>query len=162
MQLQLSAHSAIRWQTAGCSGDHDAAVGRIETATTFASVSDLAAAMRRAEAAQASTSRQRTGQRDAEWADWYAEYIVRSRRASRCRSETSQEIRFADTEGRRSHDEDFIRGDRDRVAALAVWRQGSGFCAGQYTVQVPNGPAFSESGDTRTGRVVAVSPLWGT
>ena len=50
--------------------------GRIATATTFASVRDLAAAMRRAEAAHGEHEK-RTGQRDAEWADWYAEYIVR-------------------------------------------------------------------------------------
>ena len=46
--------------------------GRIATATTFASVRDLAAAMRRAEAAHGEHEK-RTGQRDAEWADWYAE-----------------------------------------------------------------------------------------
>jgi catechol 2,3-dioxygenase-like lactoylglutathione lyase family enzyme len=50
--------------------------GRMDTATTFASVSDLAAAMRRAEAAHGEHEK-RTGQRDAEWADWYAEYMVR-------------------------------------------------------------------------------------
>jgi catechol 2,3-dioxygenase-like lactoylglutathione lyase family enzyme len=50
--------------------------GRIDTVTTFASVSDLAAAMRRAEAAHGEHEK-RTGQRDAEWADWYAEYMVR-------------------------------------------------------------------------------------
>jgi catechol 2,3-dioxygenase-like lactoylglutathione lyase family enzyme len=50
--------------------------GRIDTATTFASVSDLAAAMRRAEAAHGEHEK-RIGQRDAEWADWYAEYMVR-------------------------------------------------------------------------------------
>jgi catechol 2,3-dioxygenase-like lactoylglutathione lyase family enzyme len=50
--------------------------GRIDTATTFASVSGLAAAMRRAEAAHGEHEK-RIGQRDAEWADWYAEYMVR-------------------------------------------------------------------------------------
>jgi predicted enzyme related to lactoylglutathione lyase len=50
--------------------------GRIDAATTFASVSDLAATLRRAEAAHGEHEK-RTGQRDAEWADWYAEYIVR-------------------------------------------------------------------------------------
>jgi catechol 2,3-dioxygenase-like lactoylglutathione lyase family enzyme len=50
--------------------------GRVDTATTFTSVSDLAAAMRRAEAAHGEHEK-RTGQRDAEWADWYAEYMVR-------------------------------------------------------------------------------------
>jgi hypothetical protein len=39
-------------------------------------VSDLAAALRRAEAAHAEHEK-RTGQRDANWPDWYAEYIVR-------------------------------------------------------------------------------------
>jgi hypothetical protein len=51
--------------------------GRIDSATTtFASVSDLASALRRAEAAHGQHEK-RTGQRDANWPDWYAEYIVR-------------------------------------------------------------------------------------
>lgn len=50
--------------------------GRIDsTATTFASVTDLASAMRRAEAAHGEHEK-RTGQRDANWADWYAAYMV--------------------------------------------------------------------------------------
>ena len=50
--------------------------GRIDsTATTFASAIDLASAFRRAEAAHGEHER-RTGQRDANWADWYAAYIV--------------------------------------------------------------------------------------
>jgi hypothetical protein len=39
-------------------------------------VNDLAAAFRRAEAAHGEHEK-RTGQYDANWADWYAEYIVR-------------------------------------------------------------------------------------
>jgi hypothetical protein len=39
-------------------------------------VSGLAAALRRSEAAHGEHEK-RIGQRDAEWADWYAEYIVR-------------------------------------------------------------------------------------
>jgi catechol 2,3-dioxygenase-like lactoylglutathione lyase family enzyme len=51
--------------------------GRIDPATTtFASVNDLAAAFRRAEGAHGEHEK-RTGQHDANWADWYAEYIVR-------------------------------------------------------------------------------------
>jgi catechol 2,3-dioxygenase-like lactoylglutathione lyase family enzyme len=51
--------------------------GRIDPATTtFTSVGDLAAALRRAEAAHGEHEK-RTGQRDADWPDWYAEYIVR-------------------------------------------------------------------------------------
>ena len=51
--------------------------GRIDTAeTTFASVSDLTSALRRAEAAHGEHEK-RTGQRDANWADWYAEFMVR-------------------------------------------------------------------------------------
>jgi catechol 2,3-dioxygenase-like lactoylglutathione lyase family enzyme len=51
--------------------------GRIDpAATTFASVSDLASALRRAEAAHGEHEK-RTGQHDANWADWYAEYMVR-------------------------------------------------------------------------------------
>jgi catechol 2,3-dioxygenase-like lactoylglutathione lyase family enzyme len=50
--------------------------GRIDdAATTFASASDLASAFRRAEAAHGEHEK-RTGQRDANWADWYAAYMV--------------------------------------------------------------------------------------
>jgi len=50
--------------------------GRVDVAgTTFGSSSDLAAALRRAEAAHGEHER-RTGQRDAAWADWYAQYMV--------------------------------------------------------------------------------------
>jgi catechol 2,3-dioxygenase-like lactoylglutathione lyase family enzyme len=50
--------------------------GRIDSdQTTFASVSDLAAAFRRAETAHGEHEK-RTGVRDANWADWYAEYLV--------------------------------------------------------------------------------------
>jgi catechol 2,3-dioxygenase-like lactoylglutathione lyase family enzyme len=50
--------------------------GRIDSATTtFASVSELASALRRAEAAHGEHEK-RTGQRDANWPDWYAAYMV--------------------------------------------------------------------------------------
>jgi len=50
--------------------------GRIDPATTtFASARDLASALRRAEAAHGQHEK-RTGQRDANWSDWYAEYMV--------------------------------------------------------------------------------------
>jgi catechol 2,3-dioxygenase-like lactoylglutathione lyase family enzyme len=50
--------------------------GRIDRAeTAFASVIDLASALRRAEAAHGEHEK-RTGQRDANWPDWYAAYIV--------------------------------------------------------------------------------------
>ena len=50
--------------------------GRVEkTETTFASPNDLASAMRRAEAAHGEHEK-RTGQRDANWADWYATYMA--------------------------------------------------------------------------------------
>src|SRR5881296_1108551 len=50
--------------------------GRIDaTATTFGSASDLASALRRAEAAHGEHEK-RTGQRDANWPDWYAKYMV--------------------------------------------------------------------------------------
>jgi hypothetical protein len=50
--------------------------GRIDAAaTSFGSASDLASAMRRAEAAHGEHEK-RTGQRDANWADWYAAYMV--------------------------------------------------------------------------------------
>ena len=50
--------------------------GRIDSATTnFASTSDLASALRRAEAAHGEHEK-RTGQRDANWPDWYAAYMI--------------------------------------------------------------------------------------
>ena len=51
--------------------------GRIDSAatTSFASVNDLASAFRRAEAAHGEHEK-RTGQRDANWSDWYAAYLV--------------------------------------------------------------------------------------
>lgn len=51
--------------------------GRIDSATTnFASVSDLASALRRAEAAHGEHEKRMGGQRDANWPDWYAAYMV--------------------------------------------------------------------------------------
>src|SRR3954447_13005404 len=50
--------------------------GRIDTgATTFASANDLAGALRRAAAAHGEHE-ERTGEADANWPDWYAEYMV--------------------------------------------------------------------------------------
>jgi catechol 2,3-dioxygenase-like lactoylglutathione lyase family enzyme len=50
--------------------------GRIDAAaTTFGSASDLASALRRAEAAHGEHEK-RIGQRDANWPDWYAKYMV--------------------------------------------------------------------------------------
>ena len=50
--------------------------GRIDSGvTSFGSASDLASAMRRAEAAHGEHEK-RTGQRDANWADWYAAYMA--------------------------------------------------------------------------------------
>jgi catechol 2,3-dioxygenase-like lactoylglutathione lyase family enzyme len=50
--------------------------GRVDAHdTTFTSPIELAAALRRAEAAHGEHEK-RTGRRDANWADWYAEYIV--------------------------------------------------------------------------------------
>ena len=51
--------------------------GRIESnETSFASVSDLASAMRRASAAHGEHETRMGGQRDENWPDWYAEYMV--------------------------------------------------------------------------------------
>jgi len=51
--------------------------GRVDTGvTSFGSVSDLSSALRRAEAAHGEHEK-RTGQRDANWPDWYATYMVR-------------------------------------------------------------------------------------
>jgi catechol 2,3-dioxygenase-like lactoylglutathione lyase family enzyme len=50
--------------------------GRIDAAeTAFASTTDLASALRRAETAHGEHEK-RTGQRDANWPDWYAAYMV--------------------------------------------------------------------------------------
>ena len=50
--------------------------GRVDpAATTFASASDLANAMRRAEAAHGEHEK-RTGQHDANWPDWYAKFMA--------------------------------------------------------------------------------------
>ena len=50
--------------------------GRVNAEVTkFTSPTELAAALRRAEAAHGEHEK-RTGQRDANWADWYAEYMV--------------------------------------------------------------------------------------
>ncbi|MET0984705.1 MAG: VOC family protein [Steroidobacteraceae bacterium] len=51
--------------------------GRVDAnETTFTSSIELASALRRAEAAHGEHEK-RTGQRDAEWPSWYAEYMVR-------------------------------------------------------------------------------------
>lgn len=51
--------------------------GRLDAAeTVFSSTADLAAALRRAEAAHGEHE-QRTGHRDENWPDWYADYMVR-------------------------------------------------------------------------------------
>jgi catechol 2,3-dioxygenase-like lactoylglutathione lyase family enzyme len=52
--------------------------GRIDSAaTSFASTNDLASALRRAAAAHGEHEKRTGGQRDENWPDWYAEYIVR-------------------------------------------------------------------------------------
>jgi hypothetical protein len=48
--------------------------GRVDTA--FTSARELAAALQRAAVAHGEHEK-RTGQHDADWPDWYAEYIVR-------------------------------------------------------------------------------------
>jgi catechol 2,3-dioxygenase-like lactoylglutathione lyase family enzyme len=51
--------------------------GRVTTdVTRFTSATELAAALRRAEAAHGQHEK-RTGQRDANWPEWYAEYMIR-------------------------------------------------------------------------------------
>jgi len=50
--------------------------GRVDSAeTSFGSKNDLAAALRRAEAAHGEHEK-RTGEADANWPDWYADYLV--------------------------------------------------------------------------------------
>ena len=50
--------------------------GRVEGDTTFTSSNELASALRRAAAAHGEHEK-RIGKPDADWPDWYAEYIVR-------------------------------------------------------------------------------------
>src|SRR5271157_4833744 len=56
--------------------------GRVDAdVTTFTSSTELAAALRRAEAAHGEHEK-RTGQRDANWPDWYAEFMAREQAGS--------------------------------------------------------------------------------
>ena len=51
--------------------------GRIDSGvTSFGSASDLASALRRAEAAHGEHEKRTGGQRDANWPDWYAEFMA--------------------------------------------------------------------------------------
>ena len=50
--------------------------GRVEGDTTFSSVSDLAATLRRAATAHGEHEKRNGGVHDVNWPDWYAEYIV--------------------------------------------------------------------------------------
>jgi catechol 2,3-dioxygenase-like lactoylglutathione lyase family enzyme len=51
--------------------------GRVDAAaTSFGSASDLASAFRRAEAAHGEHEKRTGGQRDANWPEWYAAYMV--------------------------------------------------------------------------------------
>jgi len=51
--------------------------GRIDSGvTSFGSVSDLASAFRRTEAAHGEHEKRSGGQRDANWPDWYAAYLA--------------------------------------------------------------------------------------
>lgn len=51
--------------------------GRVEGDTIFTSSTDLTAALRRAATAHGEHEKRNGGQHDANWPDWYAEYIVR-------------------------------------------------------------------------------------
>jgi len=51
--------------------------GRVAGDTTYGSASDLAQALRRAAAAHGEHEKRTGGQRDENWPDWYAEYMVR-------------------------------------------------------------------------------------
>jgi hypothetical protein len=71
----VAPRSAIRTAAAGCSR-RSRCDRPDEDDTTFTSSTELATALRRAEAAHGEHEK-RTGQQDADWPDWYAEYIVR-------------------------------------------------------------------------------------
>jgi catechol 2,3-dioxygenase-like lactoylglutathione lyase family enzyme len=51
--------------------------GRVAGDTAYASTADLASALRRAAAAHGEHEKRSGGQRDENWPDWYAEYMVR-------------------------------------------------------------------------------------
>jgi predicted enzyme related to lactoylglutathione lyase len=51
--------------------------GRVEADTAFASQADLASALRRAAAAHGEHEKRNGGRHDANWPDWYADYIVK-------------------------------------------------------------------------------------
>jgi catechol 2,3-dioxygenase-like lactoylglutathione lyase family enzyme len=51
--------------------------GRVEGETAFTSTADLASALRRAAAAHGEHEKRNGGQHDANWPDWYADYIVK-------------------------------------------------------------------------------------
>ena len=50
--------------------------GRVEGAATFLSATDLAAALRRAAAAHGEHEKRTGGNHDANWPDWYAQYMI--------------------------------------------------------------------------------------
>jgi hypothetical protein len=51
--------------------------GRVDTdVTTFTSSTELAAALRRAEVVLGEHEKRTGGQRDVNWPDWYAEYMI--------------------------------------------------------------------------------------
>ena len=50
--------------------------GRVDAETAFASVADLASALRRAAAAHGEHEKREGGEYDVNWPDWYAEYMV--------------------------------------------------------------------------------------
>jgi catechol 2,3-dioxygenase-like lactoylglutathione lyase family enzyme len=51
--------------------------GRVDADTTFTSAGELAQALRRASTAHGEHEKRNRGQYDANWPDWYADYIVR-------------------------------------------------------------------------------------
>ncbi len=53
------------------------APGRVEGDTAFSSSADIASALRRAAAAHGEHEKRNGGQHDANWPDWYAEYIAK-------------------------------------------------------------------------------------
>jgi len=59
--------------------------GRVDpTTTTYSSIEDVAAALRRAATAHGEHEK-RTGEADANWPDWYASYLVTNRPGTGCR-----------------------------------------------------------------------------
>ena len=66
--------------------------GRVDADdTSYASIADLAAALRRAAVAHGEHEKRNGGEYDENWPDWYAEYMVKEQTGRNSRSETTKD-----------------------------------------------------------------------